>query len=118
MISWINLSPVFLLPFLVVFAPAFFPYTEIFNGFVDGEAWRVWFLDHFVLPVLSDSSAWFFVSWYKTSSLLQHYFLHFLISLNITVLSWPVLFVFGSIFIKSSNFLVLKSIEQKRRTVR
>ncbi|MCW9023070.1 MAG: hypothetical protein OQK73_00165 [Gammaproteobacteria bacterium] len=118
MITWFNLIPVFVVPPILLFVPALLPDFMIANKTLGGAAYRTFFVDVLLLPVLSDQAAWVFIHWYRGIGEVARVWFHFLITLNVYFCAWPVIAFMGSVYLRLRNWAKLKELDLKRHTAK
>lgn len=91
MITWFQVWPLLLMPYLISFAVGLFPYV------------REFVLNNLLIPLLPYDLAVNLVDWYSTASVLEELSLHFIISVNIGTLVYPLFYLIGHLFIALTN---------------
>jgi len=118
MITWLQIWILLPMPSLLLGAISALP-TKVVNG----RAWgggpvREYLINEILVPVLSHDTGFSVVLWFKHASIIQEWFLSFLVVVNLNGLLLPLLFVIGQSLIGFSTWMTRKDIQLKRDAIR
>lgn len=112
MMTWLTLWPFTLIPFLMVFLLGAIPESKSLGIYTGGYI-REWFLNHAVLPLMSNSMAMVVVNGFSRASYLEELALHFLVSLNVFAICFPFMYLAGTGIIHGYTWFSKTSLKQK-----
>ncbi len=118
MISWIQIWPLLLVPYVLLCSVGVVPALDLFGHHIGGPWVREWFLNHLALPVLPSDAGWALVEWFSHASTAQEIGLHALISLNVYAVVFPLVYLVGFFIIRLSAWSASVDLEQKRQSLK
>ena len=119
MITWMQLWWELLIPLLMVAVLSVaLPTIHITGRVSGGGPIREWFLNHCLLPLLSDHDAQALVVWWMKANEWQEIALVLFIGLNINVVLLPLLWAQGEAWIRLKSWFARRSLEDRRRLIR
>ena len=102
MLTWMRLWPLLLLPFVPLFLVGCLPTIPLMEVSLEGGIVRQWFVNHFLLPVLPHDWAVTLVAWFHQAGYWQELLLHFIVSVDLTLVLLPLMYGVGNLVIKLS----------------
>lgn len=118
MISWIQLWPLLIIPYVVLFSIGLLPTFTLYGHVVGGPLVREWLLNQFALALLPQNAGWSLVAWFETASVIQEIALHTLLSLNAYALAFPLFYLAGAAMIRLSAWSARIDLKQKRHSLK
>ena len=118
MLTWIRLWVICPAPLVPIFLVGCFPSFEFMGKTVHGGIIRQAFVNNVALPVLPQAWAVQLVEWFEQASFVHELLLHFVISVDLTLLLLPLMFLIGQFLIWSSSWLSTTDHSLKTKQVR
>lgn len=118
MITWVRLWTIFLVVPLLVWLPGAVPQFSIRGRTFGGGYVRQWFANNVVYPVVPADWWATIQGWYMTTSYAGELALHSLIAIDIGLLSMPLVYVLGTLYIRFLAWLTKTDFSQKTTSVR
>lgn len=119
MISWIQLWPLLVIPYGVLFGIGLLPDVTFMGQPWGGALVREWLLNQILLPLLPSAQGWDLVAWYQQASITGELLLHALITLNLYVFfGFPLFLALGTVVIRINAWSRATDLIQKRRYVK
>ncbi|KAF0190500.1 MAG: hypothetical protein FD165_2668 [Gammaproteobacteria bacterium] len=118
MISWIQLWPVLVIPYVVLFSVGVLPTIALYGHAIGGSQVREWLLNHVAIPLLPNSAAWSLVDWFGTAGTAQEIGLHAVLSLNVYAIAFPLFYLMGVAMIRLSAWSASLDLKQKRQSLK
>lgn len=118
MLTWIRLWVICPAPVFPIFLIGCFPSFEFMGNTVHGGIIRQWFVNQIALPVLPQAWAVQLVEWFEQASFAQELLLHLIISVDITLLLLPLMFLIGQVLISISAWASTTDHSLKTKQVR
>ena len=98
MITWFQVWPLLLFPYIIAFVVGLFPFV------------RESALNYLLIPILPYDLSTHLVDWYGTATLMDELAIHLLISINLGTAIYPVFYLIGYLFITVTNSIARSQI--------
>jgi len=118
MLTWVRLWVICPAPFIPLFLIGCIPSFHLMGKTIQGGMIRQWFVNHVALPVLPQHWAAQLVAWFEQARFTQELLLHFMISIDITLMLLPLMFLLGQCLIWGSSWLSTTDHSLKTKQVR
>lgn len=118
MLTWVRLWVILPAPLVPLFLVGCIPAFEIMGKTIQGGVIRQWFVNHIALPVLPHDWAVQLVAWFEQASYMQELVLHFVISVDLTLVLLPLMVLIGQVLISISAWMSTTDHSLKTKQVR
>jgi hypothetical protein len=118
MLTWIRLWVICPAPFVPLFLVGCFPSFELMGKTVHGGIIRQTFVNYVALPVMPQDWAVQLVAWFEQANYFQELLLHLIISVDLTLVLLPLMFLIGQVLISVSAWASTTDHSLKTKQVR